>query len=301
MAEVAAIIGNYAGIDVLADCVASIRDQTHRVGEIVVVDGASPDRSVQLARELETRVIETENRGLGHLYNVGALNVEAPYVLLLNNDVALDPGCVEHLVAALEEHPSRFAADPTQLDWAGERVIHARTIARRGGVLRTPIPGLALDPLVPADAVAAIVHANGGAMLARRSMLLDLDGFDETFFMDFEDLDLGWRAWLRGWESVYVPDALVRHKVGAATQATSASAQRLASAHTNLIRFALKCLPPPAVARVLAGEILRLARHPRPVGVALARTARDLPRIVAQRRRLRPTRTLYDRLTNLQE
>ena len=52
-------------------------------------------------------------------------------------------------------------------------------------------------------------------MLVRRERLLELGGFDETFFMDFEDLDLCWRAWLRGWASVYVPDAVVRHRVGA--------------------------------------------------------------------------------------
>ena len=61
------------------------------------------------------------------------------------------------------------------------------------------------------------VTANGACMLVRASMLLELGGFDETFFMDFEDIDLCWRAWLRGWESVYVPDAWVRHRVGAVT------------------------------------------------------------------------------------
>ena len=142
MAEVAAVIGNYAGDDVLADCVASLRAQTHPLAEIVVVDGASPDDSAALARELGTRVIETENIGLGHLYNTGSRATTATYVLLLNNDVALDPSCVERLAATLDERPSCFAADPTQLDWSGSTVIHARTLLRRGPLLRTPIPGL---------------------------------------------------------------------------------------------------------------------------------------------------------------
>ena len=50
--------------------------------------------------------------------------------------------------------------------------------------------------------------ANGAAMLVRRDALLELGGFDETFFMELEDIDLCWRAWLRGWPSVYVPDGL---------------------------------------------------------------------------------------------
>ena len=136
-------------------------------------------------------------------------------------------------------------------------------------------------------------------MLARRSLLLELGGFDEAFFMDFEDLDLGWRAWLRGWESVFVPGAVARHKVGAATSASHASRARLASAHTNLLRFALKCLPASTAARVLLGELLRLPAHPRPVATALARTARRLPEILRERRRLQPTAELLARLRHL--
>ena len=60
--------------------------------------------------------------------------------------------------------------------------------------------------------------------------------------MEWEDLDLCWRAWARGWASVYVPEARLRHRVGAVTTA-SVSARRLASSHHNLVRFALKCLP----------------------------------------------------------
>lgn len=299
MPDVAAVIGNYAGRDVLADCIASLRAQSHPVSEIIVVDGASHDASAELARKLGTRVIETANRGLGHLYNTGARATDAEYVLLLNNDVALEPDCVGKLLSALAGFETRFAADPTQLDWTGRRVIHARTVARRGPLLRTPLPGLAFDPTVPAEQIATTVHANGGAMLARRSMLLELDGFDETFFMDFEDLDLGWRAWLRGWESVYVPSAVVRHKVGAATDAAGASTERLASAHANLLRFALKCLPARPATTVVLGELVRLPRHPAPVGRALARTAANLRPILAARRRLRPSRSLYDRLIRL--
>ena len=72
-------------------------------------------------------------------------------------------------------------------------------------MFRQPLPGFRLDLAVPATGMVADVSANGGAMLVRRDRLLELGGFDETMFMDFEDIDLCWRAWLRGWESVYVP------------------------------------------------------------------------------------------------
>ena len=65
--------------------------------------------------------------------------------------------------------------------------------------MREYLPGLHLDPVVPADRVAATVCANGAAMLVRRAQFAALGGFDETFFMEWEDLDLCWRAWARGW------------------------------------------------------------------------------------------------------
>src|SRR6185503_245916 len=138
---------------------------------------------------------------------------------LLNNDVALEPRCVELLAAELDAEASRFAADATQLDWAGERVIHARTTLTRGRMLHEYLPGLHLDPVVTAADVTPTLCANGAAMLVRRDLFAELGGFDETFFMEWEDLDLSWRAWARGHATVYVPDARVRHRVGAVTTA----------------------------------------------------------------------------------
>jgi GT2 family glycosyltransferase len=124
-------------------------------------------------------------------------------------------------------------------------------------------------------------------MLVRREMALALRGFDETFFLEWEDLDLCWRAWLRGWSTMYVPTAVVRHRVGAVTT-ESMLARRLSSSHHNLVRFALKCLPARAAARVVGGELMRLPRHPRLIAPALLSVVRELPEIVRERRALRP-------------
>jgi GT2 family glycosyltransferase len=102
--------------------------------------------------------------------------------------------------------------------------------------------------------------------------------------MEWEDLDLCWRAWLQGWSSVYVPAASLRHRVGAATS-TSVAARRSASSHHNLMRFALKSLPATVAARVLLGEMIRLPAHPQAIGIGGARLATELPEIVRLRRR----------------
>jgi N-acetylglucosaminyl-diphospho-decaprenol L-rhamnosyltransferase len=295
MTEVAAVIGNYEGERLLPDCLASLRFQTQPPAEVIVVDGASTDRSVAVAEGEGARVLRCENRGLGYLYNRGADAAATPYVIFLNNDVALDAECIARLAAALDEEPVRFAADARQLDWTGGRTIHARTTLSRGRLLREYLPGLHLDPNVEAGDVVETVCANAAAMLVRRDLHLELGGFDETFFMEWEDLDLCWRAWLRGRPTVYVPTAVVRHRVGAATP-PSAAGRRLASSHHNLIRFALKCLPPEAALRVVVGELVRLPRHPEAIANALAAITPETREILRLRRPMTTIRRTYERL-----
>jgi GT2 family glycosyltransferase len=219
--------------------------------------------------------------------------VDSEYVLLSNNDVAYDERCIELLRGALDADRSLFAADPRQVNWEIDGLVHARTSLRRGSLFHELLPGLHLDLTAAADGAVPTVTANGGAMLVRRSAFVELGGFDETFFMDLEDLDLCWRAWLRGSGSVYVPDAFLRHRVGAVTTA-GVLPRRLASSHHNLTRFALKCLPAREAFTVVAGELLRLPRHPVAIGRGLAQVARELPEIVAERRLARPTRDLLE-------
>jgi len=293
MPDVAVVIGNYQGERVLGDCFESLTAQTLAPVEVIVVDAGSTDASEAIARSAGADFLRTENRGLGHLYNLGAERATADFVFLLNNDVALDERCTELLAAELGADERRFAADPRQVSWDGHELVHARTEIRRGRLLGELLPGFAIDLRVPAQTIVPTVCANGGAMLVRRDRLLELGGFDETFFMDFEDIDLCWRAWLRRWPSVYVPGAWLRHRVGAVTS-SSILPRRLRSSHHNLLRFALKCLPASAAGQVLAGELARLPAHPTLVAPALWRVARELPEILSQRRDIRPRRDFLD-------
>jgi len=291
-AKIAVVVGSHRGEQVLPDCLESLAAQTRAPTEVIVVDAASNDRSLEVAESMGARVLAAPNRGLGFLYNLGARATECDYVLCSNNDVAYEPECLELLAAALDEDERRFAADPTQLDWDDGRVIHARTTLTRGRLWREYLPGLHLDDVQPADAVVPTVSAHGAAMLVRRRQLLGLGGFDETFFLEWEDLDLCWRAWLRGWPSVYVPEARLRHRVGATTQ--HVRGRRSVSSHHNLVRFALKCLPAPAAARVVTGELLRLPRHPRAIAPALGHVLTELVEIRRLRRDLGPRVELLD-------
>jgi GT2 family glycosyltransferase len=294
-AEIAVVVGNYQGEQVLPDCLESLRAQSRPAREVIVVDGASSDGSGAVAARFGARFMAEPNLGLGHLYNTGARATACAYVLLCNNDVAFEPECIERLAEALDDDERRFAADPTQLAWDGSRVIHARTLVRRGRLLHEYIPGLHLEHEVPASEVVPTVSAHGAAMLVRRQRLLELGGFDESFFMEWEDLDLCWRAWAHGWPSVYVPAARLRHRVGAVTTGTAVD-RRLASSHHNLLRFALTCLPAADAARAVAGTFLRLPRHPRAILPALGHVAAESPEIIRRRRQVPGKRALRENL-----
>jgi len=143
-----------------------------------------------------------------------------------------------------------------------------------------------------------------GSLLVRRRRFAALGGFDPTFFIDFEDTDLCWRAWRRGWRTEHVPEAVLYHKVGMSgdeyqhlIRGVAAGAlpktwfRRRVSYHTNLVRFALKCLPVPVAARLVAHLVTRAAWHlthgnakvAAAIALALATNLRRLPSTWAAR------------------
>jgi N-acetylglucosaminyl-diphospho-decaprenol L-rhamnosyltransferase len=289
--EVSVVVANYAGDEVLGPCLESVACQTLPPLEVLVVDAGAGERTDAIAEDWGARVHRRPNRGVGYLYNEGSRAAVGELVLLANNDVVLDRHCLELLVRELERDPAGFAADPKQLGLDGG-LVHGLATLRRGPFLRQPLPGFRLDLRAPADQVAPTVSANGAAMLVRRDRLLALGGFDETMFMDFEDIDLCWRAWHRGWTSVHVPEATLRHRVGVATAVSGLLRDRVRSSHHNLVRFALKCFPASDAARVVLGEVARLPRHPGSIAPALARIGLELPEILRERRSIRPSRAM---------
>jgi len=284
---VACVIANYQGAGYLADSLASLTAQELEPREIFVVDGGSTDESEEVTRRQGATFVTAENRGLAHLYNVGAALTDAEFVFVCNNDIELDAACLRRLVEVLAAEPSVFAADPAQVSWSTGELIHARTALARSG------PPLGVRHAEHADSVVPTLYASAAGMLLRREHLVTLGGFDDTFFLDWEDVDLCWRAWQRGWASVFVPEAVFRHRVGGSDATPTVSLRRSVSSRYNKMRFALKCLPAGAAAAAVGWELGRSCKHPS-VGVrAVGALARSLPAIVAERRRIGPSSKLY--------
>jgi GT2 family glycosyltransferase len=211
----AAVIVNYRRPDLLEACLASLEEALEHAGggELVVVDNASGDRSVELVRERfpTARLVELAvNRGFGAGVNAGLRQTDAEWVFLLNNDATVAPGALSELLrvgrgdARVGSVAAQmlFAARPEVINSAGLEVDRLGVVSDR--LVGMPASASEQEPV-------EVFGASGGASLYRRAALDDIGGFDEGFFMFGEDADVAWRLRMRGWRSLYAPGAVVFH------------------------------------------------------------------------------------------
>lgn len=209
------IVVNFNGRHHLAECLRALADQTLPVRqfEVILVDNGSTDGSVEFVRHRfpQVRVVPlAKNLGFAAGNNLGLAHATGRYIALLNNDTVADRHWLAAMMQALEGDPAaggvackiRFHHDPAMLNSAG-------LVLYRDG--RGGDRGFRQADAGQFDHPEEVFGACGAAMLLRRELIDDVGLFDEQLFMYYEDLDLAWRARLRGWRFVYAPAAEVRH------------------------------------------------------------------------------------------
>lgn len=220
MSKITVVIPNYNGKNYLVTCLEALYAQEEETPEfdVIVVDNASGDGSVEQARKLFPRtefICLSTNTGFCHAVNVGICKSDAPYILLLNNDTKVKTGFIKALYRAIQTDERIFSVSakmlmwdkPELLDGAGDR-YHVLGWAYARGKGR---------PKEQYDKPVRIFSACGGAVLYRRSILEQIGLFDELHFAYLEDLDLGYRAQIYGYRNVYEPEAEVLHYGSAST------------------------------------------------------------------------------------
>ncbi len=213
---VSIIVLNYNGKHHLEDCFASLLalDYPQERLQILLVDNGSADGSIELVRSQFPRVVivqNGENLGFSGGNNRGAETANGEYIVFLNNDMRVEPGFVTGLLEAIESDPDAVCAgakilnwDRSQFDFVGSTADFAAHAYQMG-------LGQSFDSSLHNE-IAPILYACGGAMLVKRSIFLDIGGFDEDYFMYYEDLDIGWRLWLLGHKVLFAPNAIATHK-----------------------------------------------------------------------------------------
>ena len=223
------IIPNYNGAHLLPACLDALRTQSRRDFVVTVVDDGSRDGSLALLAERypEVRVLaRTQNQGLARAVNAGITATDAPYVVLLNNDTEATPRWVDQLVGALERRPQyAFAASKLLLFDRRDHIHSAGDYYQLSG--EPGSRGVWDRDSGQYDVVSEVFGPCAGAAAYRRGALEALaEGgkvFDEDLVMYCEDVDLNLRARRAGMRTIFVPTAVVYHKLSATGGGTLAS------------------------------------------------------------------------------
>ena len=258
--------------------------------EILVVDNASPDGTARLVAERfpQARLIaNAENAGFGRACNQGARAARGEYLVFLNPDVTVTPGWLDTLVRHMAAHPDAGIICPQTLypDEAGrgtwDRGLGGETAARAPSP-RPQAPGVAETAAVP-----------GCALMVRRAAWQALGGFDEAFFLYWEDTDLCWRAWLLGWRVLEDLEAHVYHERGGSAGGGRWDAERTKNALRTYLKTMRWRSALPFAAATLVKSLAKIAlRRARGLPGAWAWNARHLGETLARRRELARARRI---------
>ena len=243
--KVTVIVVNWNGENFLARCLEALILQTVNPHEIIVVDNASSDRSVEIVRQFPSvRLLALkENTGFarGNNLAIEAACVESEWIALINPDAFAEPCWLEALLAAKNSNPqfNVFASkliradDHNVLDGAGD-AYHMT-----GRVWRV---ACGYPVSVSANRTHQVFSPCAAAAFYKRSALREVGGFDEDYFCYLEDVDLGFRLKLMGCLCLYVPQS-VAHHIGSGTTGGQHSDFALYHGHRNLVWTFVKDMP----------------------------------------------------------
>lgn len=240
--DVTVIIPNYNGIQYIEGCLCSLYAGT-MIPKIILVDNGSADGSRELVQEKfkTVRVIAfSENTGFCRAVNAGVRAADTEYVILLNNDTAVEKHFVERLTRAVYHKHNVFSAgakllsmrEPDLIDDAGDLYCALGWAFALGKGQRKE----------NYSKRAGIFAACAGAAIYQKSVLERLGGFDENHFAYLEDIDIGYRAKLAGYENLFVPEAVVYH-AGSSVSGSRHNAFKVRLSSRNSVYLIYKNMP----------------------------------------------------------
>jgi len=212
---VSVVLVNFRGAGDTITCVRSLRDLDWPADqlEIVCVENASGDDSAARIKAADPDVVlveSKENLGFAGGCNLGVRKSSGQFVAFLNNDARPDPLWVRAAMNAFNESPDIGSVASKVLDWDGKLIDFVDSAVTWFGMGYKPDCGFpdTGDYDTPRD----ILFGTGAAMFVRADVFDSAGGFDERYFMFYEDVDLGWRLNLLGWKVRYEPLSLAFHK-----------------------------------------------------------------------------------------
>jgi len=205
---VSIIIVTHNGLELLKKCLSSLQEISLSDNEIILVDNNSHDGTIDYVTKHfpETILIKLdENKGFTEPNNIASKIAKGKYLLFLNNDTIVTPNFLTELIESMNKD-KQIGICQSMLLKPDESVDSSGDFIDELGVSYNSKTRVKVDR--------EISSARGACMLIRKDIFDELEGFDEKFFISFEDVDLGWRAWIKGYKVVLSSKSIVYHLGG---------------------------------------------------------------------------------------
>lgn len=247
MTNISVVIPNYNGKNFLTKCFKSLNVQNYSF-EVIIIENGSDDGSADYIKENYpkfTLIENQENLGFSKAVNQGIQTSSSEYILLINNDVELEYGCIHNLLDYIEKDENIFAVAPkmiqyhdrSKIDDAGDEYTILGWTKKVGDGKPSGLYTQKRE----------IFSACAGAALYRRRIFDEIGLFDENFFAYMEDVDISYRARINGYKCVYCPQAIVYHK-GSGTSGSRYNEFKIKLAARNNVYVPYKNMPWPQYA-----------------------------------------------------
>lgn len=248
--KVGIVIVNWNGEQLLKECIDSIICQNYKNYSIFLVDNGSNDGSITLIErycnliDIQLTILD-KNYGFAIACNIGLKKALADksikYIALLNNDTTVDKDWIIKLIEVYDVYKNRENSmkigmiaskmlnynNPTIIDSTGHTFKRGKLVDRGFGQVDHGQYDNQLD----------VIGACAGGCLYTREMLENIGLFDESYFMNYEDADLSWRAYSQGWKAIYSPNSIVYHKRGGTKEKNKRMKAKLSERNLiNMIR-----------------------------------------------------------------
>ena len=245
--EIRVVVVTYRSGEIIGSFLDTLAKATARSYEVVIVDNSPDleDATAAAGQRPEARLVRPgRNLGYGAACNRGAAGARGSWVVISNADISFHPGSLDELIDAAARWPAGGVFGPGIINPDGALYPSARDLPSLGRGVGHALFGwfwptnpwtasYRRERGVPAEM--ATGWLSGSVQLLRREAFEAVAGFDESYFMFMEDVDLNRRLGLNGWGSVYVPSAVVEHLGGHSTKRTS---RRMVIAHhRSMVRY----------------------------------------------------------------
>lgn len=231
--KISIILVTYNSAKTINRCLESIRKTTQAPFEILIVDNASSDDTREKIKQskIESRIIlNNQNLGFSRANNIGIKQAKGDYLMFLNPDTKVKNNAIDRLHQYLVTHPEVGLVVPKLEDEDGTSQKSVRQLPTLLRAIKEYYLGIksSYAPFVPLGTSAVDVEsAVGAAMMVKKTTYQQVGGFDERYFLYFEDLDLCRKILRVNLKIKYLPEAIIVHRVGESASSNPRAAQLL--------------------------------------------------------------------------